>query len=539
MSPPRIDGTDRAGGLGTQGGTPRLALSGIRKVYPSVVANDGIDLAVMPGEIHAVLGENGAGKSTLMKVIYGVVRPDAGEIRWEGRPVEIPNPHAARSLGIGMVFQHFSLFETLTVAENVALALDDARDLAALSRRIEEVSTRYGLPLDPRRLVHSLSVGERQRVEIVRCLLQQPRLLIMDEPTSVLTPQAVQKLFETLRQLAAEGCSILYISHKLDEIKALCHGATVLRAGKVTGTCDPRQETASSMARMMIGRDLPVCDHPSPSESGEPRLVIAGLSHKSDDPFGTDLRDIHLSVHSGEIVGIAGISGNGQQELLMALSGEAPLAEPYPVQLLGVEAGRFQPGRRRKLGMSFVPEERLGRGAVPNMSLAENALLTAHRAGEMVSGGLIRRDRVRAFTRNAIEKFAVKSGGVDAEARSLSGGNLQKFIVGRELLQGPRVLVVSQPTWGVDVGAAAFIRQSLIDLRNQGTAILVISEELDELFEICDRIAVIANGRLSPAKRTRDTSVEEIGQWMSGLWDAGDSAPSGPAQPAEGVHVAA
>jgi ABC-type uncharacterized transport system ATPase subunit len=502
----------------TAAATPRLSLRGIRKAYPSVVANDGIDLAVVPGEIHAVLGENGAGKSTLMKIIYGVVKPDAGEIRWEGRPVEIANPHAARSLGIGMVFQHFSLFETLTVTENVALAIDGAKDLPALARRIEEVSQRYGLPLDPRRLVHSLSVGERQRVEIVRCLLQQPKLLIMDEPTSVLTPQAVQKLFETLRQLAAEGCSILYISHKLDEIKALCTGATVLRGGKVTGTCDPRNETASSMARMMIGKDLPVCEHAEATAGGEPRLVIAGLSHKSDDPFGTDLEDVHLTVHSGEIVGIAGVSGNGQQELLFAVSGEEPLAEPFPVRLLGAEVGRMHPGRRRKLGMGFVPEERLGRGAVPNMSLAENALLTAHRAGEMVRGGLVRAERMTAFARDCIERYTVKCGGPGAEARSLSGGNLQKFIVGREILQAPQVLVVAQPTWGVDVGAAAFIRQALIDLRNRGTAILVISEELDELFEICDRLAVIAKGRLSPAKRTRETNVEEIGVWMSGLW---------------------
>jgi general nucleoside transport system ATP-binding protein len=340
----------------------------------------------------------------------------------------------------------------------------------------------------------------------------------MDEPTSVLTPQAVQKLFETLRQLAAEGCSILYISHKLDEIKALCTGATVLRGGKVTGTCDPRNETASSMARMMIGKDLPVCAHAEAAAGGEPRLIIAGLSHKSDDPFGTDIQDVHLTVHSGEIVGIAGVSGNGQQELLFAVSGEEPLAEPFPIRLLGAEVGRMHPGRRRKLGMGFVPEERLGRGAVPTMSLAENALLTAHRAGEMVRGGLVRADRTTAFARNCIEQYTVKCGGPEAEARSLSGGNLQKFIVGREILQAPQVLVVAQPTWGVDVGAAAFIRQALIDLRNRGTAILVISEELDELFEICDRLAVIAKGRLSPAKRTRETNVEEIGVWMSGLW---------------------
>ena len=244
--------------------TPRIVLKGIRKAYPSVVANDGIDLEVMPGEIHAVVGENGAGKSTLMKIIYGVTRPDAGEIRWEGKPVRIHNPAQARELGIGMVFQHFSLFETLSVTQNVALAMPGPFDLPGLAQRIEEVSERYGLPVDPRRLVHALSVGERQRVEIIRCLLQNPQLLILDEPTSVLTPQAVRKLFETLRQLASEGVSILYISHKLYEIQELCHKATVLRGGKVTGTCTPSQETPQTMARMMIGVDLPACCHGEP-----------------------------------------------------------------------------------------------------------------------------------------------------------------------------------------------------------------------------------------------------------------------------------
>ena len=509
---------------------PRLELRGIRKVYPAVVANDGIDLNVLPGEIHAVLGENGAGKSTLMKIIYGVTRATEGEIVWEGQAVTPENPAHARSLGIGMVFQHFSLFETLTVVENVALALPGAPALGYLARRIEKVAEKYGLPVDPRRLVHALSVGERQRVEIIRCLLQNPKLLIMDEPTSVLTPQAVRKLFETLRQLAAEGCSILYISHKLDEIQALCHTATVLRAGRVTGSCIPSQETPKSMARMMIGKDLPVPRHGAPLEGGEVRLRLAGLSHASDDPFGIDLKDIHLEVRSGEIVGIAGVSGNGQQELLYAISGEEPLAEKFPVQILGTEAGRMKPGRRRRLGLGFVPEERLGRGAVPRMTLAENALLTAHRQ-KMVKRGLIDFAAVDTFAFECINKFDVKCGGAKAQARSLSGGNLQKFIMGREILQRPKLLIAAQPTWGVDVGAAAFIRQALIDLRNAGTAILVISEELDELFEICDRIAVLANGKLSPAKMTADTSVEEIGVWMSGMWPGAESG-------AEAQHAA-
>ena len=506
------------------GTRPRLEMRGIRKVYPAVVANDGIDLSVLPGEIHAVLGENGAGKSTLMKIIYGVTRPTEGEMFWEGEAVTPANPAHARALGIGMVFQHFSLFETLTVVENVALALPGAPDLGYLARRIEKVAEKYGLPADPRRLVHALSVGERQRVEIIRCLLQNPKLLIMDEPTSVLTPQAVRKLFETLRQLAAEGCSILYISHKLDEIQELCHTATVLRGGKVTGHCVPSQETPKTMARLMIGKDLPVCEHSQAKEGGEVRLRLVGLSHASDDPFGTDLRDMRLDVHSGEIVGIAGVSGNGQQELLYAISGEAPLAEKFPVQICGTEAGRMMPGRRRKAGLCFVPEERLGRGAVPSMSLAENALLTAAKSRALVRRGLIDFEAARKFATECIDRYNVKCGGPRAPARSLSGGNLQKFIVGREVMQDPRVLVVAQPTWGVDVGAAAFIRQSIIDLRNAGCAVLVISEELDELFEICDRIAVIAKGRLSPAKPASETNVEEIGVWMSGMWPGAEDA---------------
>ena len=262
----------------------RLELSGITKRYPSVVANDDVSLEVRRGEIHAVLGENGAGKSTLMKMIYGVTHPDAGEMKWEGEPVMVENPAHARALGIGMVFQHFSLFETLNVVENVALALPGNPDLDELASQITEVSNRYGLPVDPRRLVHALSVGERQRVEIIRCLLQNPKLLIMDEPTSVLTPQAVRKLFDTLRQLADEGCSILYISHKLDEIQELCHFATVLRDGKVTGDCIPSEETPKSMASLMIGKELPVPDHAAPAELGEIRLQLKGLSKKSDDP---------------------------------------------------------------------------------------------------------------------------------------------------------------------------------------------------------------------------------------------------------------
>ena len=475
-----------------------------------------MSLDVAPGEIHAVLGENGAGKSTLMKVIYGVVKPDSGTIRWEGEAVDVASPARARKLGIGMVFQHFSLFETLTVAQNIALSLDAADAGSDLARRITSVSARYGLPLDPDRYVHAMSVGERQRVEIVRSLLQAPRLLIMDEPTSVLVPQAVERLFETLRTLAAEVCSILYISHKLDEIRALCHRATVMRAGRVTGTCDPRIETSASLARMMIGGDLPRPRHRA-ANPGAARLVVNALSLPSDDPFGTMLDDISLEVRAGEIVGIAGVSGNGQQELLAALSGERPIAHAKAIRIDERPVGRMDASRRRALGLAFVPEDRLGRGAVPEMSLADNALLTAHRKG-MVRSGFVRRDRVAAFACDTIAAFGVKASGPDAAARSLSGGNLQKYIVGREIGQRPTLLVAAQPTWGVDVGAAAQIRQALLDLRDQQVAVLVVSEELDELFEICDRIAVIAQGRLSEAVPVGQTNAEAIGLMMSGTF---------------------
>jgi len=505
--------------MSEQANIPRLRLRGICKVYPSVVANDGIDLTVMPGEIHAILGENGAGKSTLMKIIYGVTHQTAGDMIWEGKPVRVESPAHARQLGIGMVFQHFSLFDTLSVVENVALSMPGKPDLQYLARRIEKISERYGLVVDPMRQTHGLSVGERQRVEIIRCLLQNPSLLIMDEPTSVLTPQAVQKLFDTLRQLASDGCSILYISHKLDEIQELCHAATVLRAGKVSGTCIPQQETPQSMARLMIGKDLPVCQRSTTNVDGELRLRVEQLSQVSDDPFGVDLKNIQLEVKAGEIVGIAGISGNGQQELLYALSGEMPLSQAAQIEVCGVAAGRMSPGQRRTLGLCFVPEERLGRGAVPRMSLAQNALLTAYGSG-MLRNGLIRFDVVRDFAERCIARFNVKCGGPGAQARSLSGGNLQKFIVGREIMQEPKLLIIAQPTWGVDVGAAAFIRQALLDLRDAGTAVLVISEELSELFEISDRIAVIAGGQLSPAMPSRDTNVEEIGMLMGGRWNS-------------------
>ena len=506
---------------------PRLQLIGITKRYPSVVANNKVSLAVRTGEIHAVLGENGAGKSTLMKIIYGSVKPDEGQILVDGKPVQVRNPQEARQLGISMVFQHFSLFDTLTVAENVWLGQDKQLSLAEVTARITTIAGEYGLEVDPLRPVHTLSVGEMQRVEIIRGLLTRPRVLILDEPTSVLTPQAVEKLFVVLRKLAAEGCSILYISHKLHEIRALCTACTVLRAGQVTGECNPAVESNASLSRMMIGAE-PAQLELRPSQAGAAVLQVQQLRLPRQDQFGVDIDGISLQVRAGEVVGIAGVSGNGQKELLYALSGEDMRAAPEMVMIGSTPAGRLTPGRRRALGLHFVPEERLGRGAVPSMSLAHNLILT--RKEVLGPGGWLRMSQLDGMACSIISRFGVKAGGPNSAAQSLSGGNLQKFIVGREIDAKPSLLIVSQPTWGVDVGAAAQIRGAILALRDAGCAGLVVSEELDEVFEISDRLHVIAHGRLSPSVARADATVAQIGEWMSGLW---------PATNAEATHAQA
>ena len=500
---------------------PRLLLTGVTKRYPAVVANSDVSLTVLPGETHAVLGENGAGKSTLMKIIYGSVKPDAGSVSFNGKVVHIRNPQEARALGISMVFQHFSLFSTITVAENVWLGLDKSLSLAAVTQSITAKAGEYGLDIDPSRPVHTLSVGEMQRVEIIRALLTNPRLLILDEPTSVLTPQAVEKLFVVLKKLSSEGCSILYISHKLHEIRELCTACTVLRGGKVTGVCNPANESNASLSRMMIGAEPAQLVHRE-SKAGAAMLTVSNLKLAREDQFGVDLNGINLQVRAGEVVGIAGVSGNGQKELLYALSGEDVRAPAGSVCMGEIDVSSLHPGHRRQLGLQFVPEERLGRGAVPTLGLAHNLLLTRDEAvsNPGFAGGWIGLRKLEAQASAIIERFNVKAGGANSAARSLSGGNLQKFIVGREIDAKPKLLIVSQPTWGVDVGAAAQIRGAILALRDAGCAVLVVSEELDELFEVSDRLHVIAQGRLSPSVPIADATVAKIGEWMSGLWDS-------------------
>ena len=491
-----------------------LRIEGVTKAYPGVVANSDVSFTIRAGEVHALLGENGAGKSTLVKMIYGLVKPDQGRMIWRGAPYAPAQPSAARSSGVAMVFQHFSLFEALSVAENVALGMENPPKMRALSARIRAVSEEYGLPLDPSRMVGDLSAGERQRVEIIRCLLQSPKLLIMDEPTSVLTPQEVEILFKTLRQLKAEGTSILYISHKLEEIRALCDEATILRRGKVVATCTPRDRTAREMAELMVGATLTPPERHR-GERGPVALGVSDLSVESPIPFGTSLKGVGFTVARGEVLGIAGVAGNGQDELLLALSGELRSAADK-VRINGAPVGDLGPVERRRAGLVAAPEERLGHAAAPDMSLVENALLSGAVRQGLVSGGFIDWKKTGAFAEAIVRDFDVRTPGTHVAARALSGGNLQKFVVGRELLQAPEVIVINQPTWGVDAAAAASIRQAILDRAAAGAAVVVISQDLDELLEIADSFAALNTGRLTKPRPVEGLTIDEIGLMMGG-----------------------
>ena len=506
----------------TSGKDSLLEVRALTKLFGTFRANDSINLDVQSGEIHALLGENGAGKSTLVKVLFGSLAPTAGRIHWKGKPVHIRNPGQARALGIGMVFQHFSLFEALTVAENIALSMDRHDSIEDIAARAATVSHDYGLPLDPEAHVADLSVGERQRIEIVRTLLQDPELIILDEPTSVLTPQEADRLFETLMKLRNEGRAVLYISHRLEEVRRICDRATVLRHGKVTGDCDPRQETPASLARMMVGSDVKEISHSGDRIGEEILLEVTDLTAPARSPFAVSLKNIDLTVRRGEVVGIAGVAGNGQTELFGMLSGEELATAADAVRICSTAVGRMDISARRQLGAAFVPEERHGHAAVSDMSLSDNMILARYRtdAASFLTGGplqVIRRDAALQATNRVIEAMDVRKSGDDPDAGSLSGGNLQKFIVGRELDRGPSVLVVNQPTWGVDAGAAARIRQALIDLAQQGSAVVMISQDLDEIFEVSTSIAVINEGTLSPAEPVAAMTLERIGLLMGGI----------------------
>lgn len=496
--------------------SPLLELWNVSKIFPGVIANDQVNLKLHKGEILALLGENGAGKSTLVKIIYGLNKPDKGAVLWNNREVDIDSPNHARAMGIGMVFQHFSVFETLTVEENIELGIDKefVDQLTGLREKIVEISKKYDLHVDPSRYVHSLSIGERQRVEILRCLIQDVKLLILDEPTSVLTPYEVSGLFRILKKLASEGGSVLFISHKLKEVTALCDRAVILRAGCVTGECIPVQETPNSIARMMVGSNIELSESYPKANSKSIIFSATSLRLPPSHPFGCGLKDASMDLRAGEILGIAGVAGNGQEDLLATLSGEDTRVAKSSITFFGKGIGNLNAGARRRLGMAYVPADRLGQGAIPEMSLIDNTLLT--NSASLVKGGVILVDKLKTLTKKIISGNNVKCRNASSQAKSLSGGNLQKFIIGREVEQNPSVLICAHPTWGVDIGAASAIHRQLIALRDQGAAILVVSEDIEELFVICDRLTALYEGQLSQIVKTGQTNIEELGKWIAG-----------------------
>ena len=491
-----------------------LELDDISKSYPGVIANSNISFNINTGEIHALLGENGAGKSTLVKIIYGLVKPDTGKMLLNGQRYTPGSPSEARKAGIAMVFQHFSLFEALSVAENISLGMENPPNQSKLAKKIKSVSNSYGLPLEPSKTVGSLSAGERQRVEIIRCLLQEPKLLIMDEPTSVLTPQEVKILFKTLFKLKSEGTSILYISHKLEEIRKLCDTATILRLGEKVQTCIPNKTSAAELAEMMVGSSIQIPQQKK-RQAGKILLSVNNIYSKSVNPFGTSLTNLTFDLKAGEILGVGGVAGNGQDELLSILSGEL-MAQSGQIKLGDLIITGDKPSARRDYCILSAPEERLGHSAAPNMTLVENTLMTASQSQQLISKGIIDWEKAKAFTEKVIQTFDVRTPSVENVARSLSGGNLQKFVIGREIQQKPKVFIVNQPTWGVDASAAASIRQALLTLADNGAAILIISQDLDELLEISDRFAALNEGKLSEVRITQHLSMDQIGLMMGG-----------------------
>ena len=499
------------------GGSPEFLVEarGIVKKFGAFTANDHVDLAIRPGEIHALLGENGAGKSTLVKMLYGSLQPTAGRIFWKGEPVVVTDPARARDLGIGMVFQHFSLFEALTVTENIALALANVTDMNALADRISTVSRDYGLPLEPRATVADLSVGERQRIEIVRCLLQEPKLLIMDEPTAVLTPQEADQLFLTLERLASEGCAVLYISHRLEEVKRLCHASTILRHGKVVARVDPSKETAASLARLMVGADVHAIRPKHARVAGPTRLYVDVLDLPANGPFAVALQRVSLELRAGEILAIAGVAGNGQSELMEVIAGIRH-ATSGRIRLGATDITALDPSAIRDLGLAHIPEDRHRMGLVLAFTAEENLMLGHQDDPRWASGLLLDTGALRHTAETEFAEFDVRPPDPALRTALFSGGNQQKIILAREIGEAPKALIVGQPTRGVDIGAIEAIHRRLIALRDAGRAILLVSAELDEIRSLADRILCMCQGRITGECRP-DASEAEIGLMMAGI----------------------
>ena len=496
-----------------------LQMRGITKRFPGVLASDNVDFDVYPGEVHTLLGENGAGKSTLMKILYGLYEADEGEVLLNGKPLDIHDPTDAISHGIGMIHQHFMLVPTLTVAENVALGLKSTKgfrtDLDVVSAKIDELSEIYGLRVDPSAYIWQMAVGEQQRVEIIKALYREARLLILDEPTAVLTPQEVEQLFVTLRQLTDDGRGLIFISHKLHEVLALSTRITVLRHGKVTGSVPVEGATRESLAQMMVGRAVKLAPDKTVATPGPAALEIRGL-RVTRDRGGDGVRDLDLDVYAGEIMGVAGVSGNGQMLLAEAIAGlRAPSAGS--IKIAGKEVVGLRPKEVRDVGLAYVPEKRMKDGAIGEFTVAENILLIDHNDPKYLNSGLFDFGAIKDHARQLVDEYTVKTPTLETPARNLSGGNIQKMIIARELSGTPDVLVAAQPTRGVDIGAAEYIHTRLIRQRDENTAILMISEDLDEVFGVSDRIAVMYEGKIMGIVDPKTATREEVGLMMAGV----------------------
>jgi general nucleoside transport system ATP-binding protein len=513
---------------------PALEMRGITKRYPGVVANDGIDLEIRPGEIHALLGENGAGKSTLMNVLYGLARPDAGEILLDGQPVVIADPTDAIARGINMVHQHFMLVPVLTVAENILLGEEIVRragflDRREASRRIRELGARFGFDIDPDEKVGRLSVGWQQRVEILKALYRDARILVLDEPTAVLTPQETQEIFAVLRRLAAEGHSIVFISHKLYEVLEIADRITVIRRGKVVGERIPSRTNEDDLAEMMVGREVQLVVDRGESHPAEVVLRVEDLAVKNDRGRVV-VEDVGFEVRRGEILGIAGVAGNGQDELVEAITG---LRRPASGRILlgDTDVTRAGPRELHLAGVAFVPADRHRFGLILSFPITDNIVLNDYFAPPYARGPVRDESAIRQRTIEAVERYDVRTPSVDVTAGTLSGGNQQKVVVARELDRELRLLILDQPTRGLDVGSVEFIHKQTIAKRDAGTAVLLVSAELDEVLELSDRIAVMYRGRIVSIVDGPTTSREEVGLMMAtGRAEPGPKpqAPAGP-----------
>lgn len=494
-------------------------MQGIVKRFPGVLAVNHVDFDVQAGEIHALLGENGAGKSTLMKMLYGLYHPDEGRIILDGTEVRIHSPHDAIQRGIGMIHQHFMLVPSLTVAENIALGMRSTRglilDLDVVSRRVQELSEQYNLRVEPQTPIWQLAVGEQQRVEIIRALYRGASLLILDEPTAVLTPQEVDDLFRVLRQMTANGHALIFISHKLHEVLAISHRITVLRDGQKVGTIPTGEATRMKLAEMMVGRPVVLEYDRPPVERGPERLRLVGVSARSDRG-DLGLKEVSLSVHAGEILGIAGVSGNGQRELAQVIAGLRPVTGGS-IELDGRDVTGAPPTTLIALGLCYIPEERMVDGVIKEFTVAENFVLQDHGGQNYARAGIfLNFSAITRACRQAIRAYEIKTPGTDVPVKTLSGGNIQKLILARELTRSPQVIVAAQPTRGVDIGATEYIHRRLLEQRSQGAAILLISEDLDEIMALSDRIGVMYEGRMVGVIPRAAADVNTVGAMMAG-----------------------